>query len=67
MEHFSQSLQAEIGLKFAIIPINSRLALLSLFAGEADIAMLSADLQNEVDLLRQSDPGPLLRGFALSK
>ncbi len=67
---FGSAVEAETGLQLAVVPNNSRLGLLSLFAGEADLAMLSAELKSEVDLLRQSDPGlpfERLRAFEITR
>jgi phosphate transport system substrate-binding protein len=67
---FGSVVEAETGLQLAVVPNNSRLGLLSLFAGEADLAMLSTELKNEVDLLRQSDPGlpfERLRAFEITR
>jgi phosphate transport system substrate-binding protein len=56
MGPFGSGLETETGLQLAVVPNNSRLGLLALFAGESDLAMLSADIKSEVALLRQSDP-----------
>jgi phosphate transport system substrate-binding protein len=67
---FGKAVEAETGLQLVVVPNNSRLGLQALFAGEADLAMLSADVKHEVDLLRQSDPSlpfERLRAFQITR
>jgi phosphate transport system substrate-binding protein len=53
---FGKAVELETGLQLNIVPNNSRLGLEALFAGEADLAMLSADLKSEERLLQAANP-----------
>jgi phosphate transport system substrate-binding protein len=53
---FGKAVELETGLQLNVVPNNSRLGLEALFAGEADLAMLSADLKSEERLLQESNP-----------
>jgi phosphate transport system substrate-binding protein len=53
---FGKAVELETGLELNVVPNNSRLGLEALFAGEADLAMVSADLKSEESLLRAANP-----------
>jgi phosphate transport system substrate-binding protein len=53
---FGKAVELETGLQLNVVPNNSRLGLEALFAGEADLAMLSADLKSEERLLQAANP-----------
>lgn len=70
VETVGKEVQAEIGLKLVVIPNKSSLGLLALLANNASLAMLSTGLENEVELLRQSDPAlpfERLRAFEITR
>jgi phosphate transport system substrate-binding protein len=70
VERFGEAVESETGLKLVVIPNKSSLGLLALLANNASLAMLSTALENEVDLLRESNPAlpfERLRAFEIAR
>jgi phosphate transport system substrate-binding protein len=70
VEPFGRVVEAETGLKLVVIPNKSNLGLRALLANKASLAMLSTGLENEVELLRASDPTlpyDRLRSFEIAR
>lgn len=64
------AVETQTGLHIEVIPNKSNLGLLALFEGKADLAMISATLENEVEFLKRSNPSLRyqdLRNFEISK
>lgn len=55
-EPYGRAIETETGLKLEFIPNKSSLGILALFEKTADLAMISTDLQNEVEVLRPGNP-----------
>lgn len=67
---FGKAVELETGIQLNVVPNNSRLGLEALFASEADLAMLSADLKSEERLLQASNPNlpyDRLQSFEIAK
>jgi phosphate transport system substrate-binding protein len=56
VEPHAKAVEDETGIKLDVIPNKSSLGLLALFDHKADLAMISADLDKEVQLLSETDP-----------
>jgi phosphate transport system substrate-binding protein len=56
VERYGSAIEAETGIKIVSIPNKSNFGLLALFDGKASLAMLSTSLENEIELLRLSNP-----------
>ena len=70
VERFGQAVEGETGLKLVVIPNKSSLGLLALLARNASLAMLSTALENEIELLREANPGlpfERLRSFEITR
>jgi ABC-type phosphate transport system substrate-binding protein len=56
VEPHGTALQAETGVALEVIPNKSSLGLLALFERKADLAMISADLSKEIQILKEAHP-----------
>jgi phosphate transport system substrate-binding protein len=54
---YARAVEAQTGHNLEVIPNKSSLGLLALLEHRADLAMISAPLEQEVKILRKSDPG----------
>ena len=54
---YAREVEAQTGHHLEIIPNKSNLGLLALLEHRADLAMISTALENEVEIVRKSDPG----------
>lgn len=70
MVPYKADIETATGFKLNIVPSKSSEGLLALFAGKAQLAMISTSLEHEVQLLRESKPElpyNLLRSFLISR
>ena len=70
MVPYTADIDAATGIKLNVIPNKSNEGLLALLAGQADLAMISTGLENEIELLRETKPAlpyHLLRSFLVSR
>ncbi len=70
MTPYQAEIEAASGHKLEIIPNKSVNGLKALLAGRADLAMISADLDSEVDVIRSANPNLVfneLRSFEISR
>jgi phosphate transport system substrate-binding protein len=56
-EPYVKAVEAQTGHHLEVIPNRSNLGLLALLEHSADLAMISTTLEQEVEILRKSDPG----------
>jgi phosphate transport system substrate-binding protein len=70
IEKFGKAVESETGLKLVVVANKSSLGLLALLENNASLAMLSTSLENEIDPLRQANPGlpfERLRSFEIAR
>jgi phosphate transport system substrate-binding protein len=68
MASFKADIEAASGQQLTLIPNRSEIGLLALLEGSADLAMISASLDKEIDIIKSrhpSAPTDKLRGFEL--
>ena len=70
MEPYQAAIEAASGQKLTVIPNKSTPGLIALLEGRAHMAMISAPLQSEIDLIQKAAPGlsyNRLRTFEISR